>query len=33
MWLAFIGIVIALLAFDMGVLRRQSREIEVRESL
>jgi tellurite resistance protein TerC len=33
MWLAFIGIVIALLAFDLGVLHRKQREIEVRESL
>lgn len=33
MWLAFIGIVIALLVFDLGVLHRQSREIGVRESL
>jgi tellurite resistance protein TerC len=33
MWLAFIGIVLALLVFDLGVLHRQSREIEVRESL
>jgi tellurite resistance protein TerC len=33
MWLAFIGIVGALLAFDLGVLHKESREIEVRESL
>jgi tellurite resistance protein TerC len=33
MWLAFIGIVLALLVFDLGVLHRQSREIEARESL
>ncbi|MCU0985448.1 MAG: TerC family protein [Acetobacteraceae bacterium] len=33
MWLAFIGIVIALLVLDLGVLHRESREIEVRESL
>ena len=33
MWLAFIGIVIGLLAFDLGVLHRESREIETRESL
>ena len=33
MWLAFIGIVIALLAFDLGVLHRKQREIEVKESL
>jgi tellurite resistance protein TerC len=33
MWLAFISIVIALLVFDLGVLHRDNREIEVRESL
>jgi tellurite resistance protein TerC len=33
MWLAFLGIVTALLAFDLGVLHRDNREIEVRESL
>jgi tellurite resistance protein TerC len=33
MWLAFLGIVIALLVFDLGVLHRESREIGVRESL
>jgi tellurite resistance protein TerC len=33
MWLAFIGIVVALLVFDLGVLHRENREIEVRESL
>jgi tellurite resistance protein TerC len=32
-WLAFIGIVIALLAFDLGVLHRDDHEIGVRESL
>jgi tellurite resistance protein TerC len=32
-WLVFIGIVIALLAFDLGVLHREQREIEVTESL
>ncbi len=32
-WLAFIGIVIALLAFDLGVLHKEQREIEVGESL
>ena len=32
-WLLFIGIVIALLAFDLGVLHRTEREIGVRESL
>lgn len=33
MWLAFISIVIALLVFDLGILHRDNREIEVRESL
>jgi tellurite resistance protein TerC len=33
MWLGFIGLVGALLAFDLGVLHRGSREIGVRESL
>jgi tellurite resistance protein TerC len=33
MWLAFIAIVTALLAFDLGVLHRRSREIGMRESL
>lgn len=33
MWLGFISIVIALLVFDLGVLHRENREIEVRESL
>ena len=32
-WLAFIGIVSALLAFDLGVLHKDDRPIEVRESL
>jgi tellurite resistance protein TerC len=32
-WLTFIGIVITLLVLDLGVLHRESREIEVRESL
>ncbi|TCJ41389.1 TerC family protein [Parafrankia sp. BMG5.11] len=32
-WLAFIGIVIALLVLDLGVLHRKQREIGVRESL
>jgi tellurite resistance protein TerC len=32
-WLTFIGIVIALLAFDLGVLHRDDHEIGVRESL
>lgn len=33
MWLGFLGLVIALLAFDLGVLHRNGHEIEVRESL
>ncbi|MCT7667923.1 TerC/Alx family metal homeostasis membrane protein [Shinella kummerowiae] len=33
MWLGFLGIVLALLIFDLGVLHRENREIEVRESL
>jgi len=33
MWAAFIGIVIVLLAFDLGVLHRKSKEVGVRESL
>jgi tellurite resistance protein TerC len=33
MWLTFIGLVALLLAFDLGVLHRGSREIGVRESL
>jgi tellurite resistance protein TerC len=33
MWLVFITIVISLLAFDLGVLHRDNREIGVRESL
>ncbi|MCH8685644.1 TerC family protein [Pedomonas mirosovicensis] len=33
MWLAFLGIVIALLALDLGVVHREQREIGVRESL
>ena len=32
-WLAFIGIVVLLLAFDLGVLHKDDREIGVRESL
>ena len=32
-WLLFIGIVVALLAFDLGVLHRDHHEIEIRESL
>jgi uncharacterized membrane protein len=33
LWLAFIGIVIAVLAFDLGLLHREHREIDGRESL
>jgi tellurite resistance protein TerC len=33
LWLSFIGIVITLLAFDLGVLHRDDHEIGVRESL
>lgn len=33
MWLAFLGVVAALLALDLGVLHRRQREIGVRESL
>jgi tellurite resistance protein TerC len=33
MWLIFLSIVIALLAFDLGVLHRDNHEIDVRESL
>ncbi|RDV02385.1 TerC family protein [Undibacter mobilis] len=33
MWLGFIAVVIALLVFDLGVLHRDHREIEARESL
>ena len=32
-WLVFIGIVVTLLAFDLGVLHKEDREIGVRESL
>ena len=32
-WLLFLGIVVTLLAFDLGVLHRDEREIGVRESL
>ena len=32
-WLLFIGIVISLLVFDLGVLHKEDREIGVRESL
>ena len=33
MWLAFISIVVTLLAFDLGVLHRKTREISIKESL
>jgi tellurite resistance protein TerC len=33
MWLAFITIVVVLLVFDLGVLHREHREIDVKESL
>ena len=33
MWLTFLSIVIALLAFDLGVLHRDNHEIQVKESL
>jgi tellurite resistance protein TerC len=33
LWLAFIGIVLALLVFDLGVLNRREHQISVRESL
>ena len=33
MWWMFLGIVIALLVFDLGVLHKDNREIEVKESL
>ena len=33
MWLLFIGVVVTLLVVDLGVLHREAREIEVRESL
>ena len=32
-WLLFIGVVVTLLAFDLGVLHKDDKEIEVRESL
>ena len=32
-WMTFVGIVVALLAFDLGVLHKDDREIGVRESL
>ena len=33
MWLAFLSIVTVLLVLDLGVLHREQREIEVKESL
>jgi tellurite resistance protein TerC len=33
MWLAFMGVVLALLVLDLGVLHRDQHEIGVRESL
>jgi tellurite resistance protein TerC len=33
LWFSFLAIVILLMAFDLGILHRKSREIEVRESL
>lgn len=33
MWAVFLGVVVLLLAFDLGVLHRGSKEIEVKESL
>lgn len=33
MWASFLGIVLLLLAFDLGVLHRKQREISIRESL
>ena len=33
MWLGFLGIVIALLAFDLGILHKDDREMGIRESL
>jgi tellurite resistance protein TerC len=33
LWFSFIGIVLLLMAFDLGVLHRKSKEIEVKESL
>jgi len=32
-WLAFIGAVLAILAFDLGFLHREAHEIGVKESL
>lgn len=33
MWASFVGIVVALLAFDLGVLHRKTHEVSIRESL
>ena len=33
LWVSFIGIVLALLAFDLGIMHRDNHEIGVRESL
>lgn len=33
MWLSFVGIVVTLLAFDLGILHKEHRQIEVGESL
>jgi tellurite resistance protein TerC len=33
MWLSFVGIVVVLLTIDLGVLHKETREIEVKESL
>ena len=33
LWLSFLGIVIALLVLDLGILHRDQHEIEMRESL
>jgi tellurite resistance protein TerC len=33
MWLAFLAIVVVLLVLDLGVLHKENREIEVKESL
>jgi tellurite resistance protein TerC len=33
LWLSFLGIVVALLVFDLGILHRDQHEIEMRESL
>ncbi|WP_041658965.1 TerC family protein [Asticcacaulis excentricus] len=33
MWASFVGIVVALLAFDLGILHRKTHEVSIRESL